>query len=650
MATSAGAMSSVLLNGDEDRLLACEAAGIGTWRWDLATNLVTLSPRAREMVGALCAQLSYARFLETFDPSDRDITDRMLRQSLAPTGAPGDAADGTHDFDVRTLPAGGETDGKSHWLRLRGRRVDNWGKPTGVRGIMIDAARPKAEENSLRRLASIIESSNDGIAGCDLDGIVTAWNRGAEIIFGYSAAEMIGQSIGLLQPPGCKRDGGSLIERVKRGELVEHFETQRRRKDGTIIDVSLTVSPLWDREGHLLGVSAITRDITAAKQAQIALAERQMLLQSILDTAPHAVVVADHAGIIHSFSTTATRLFGYANEEAIGLNVSVLMPSPYRERHDEYVARYLRTGERHVVGIERVVVGRRKDGSTFSMEITMGDMQSGERHLFTAFVRDVTKRQKDQQRLQELQAELIHMSRFTTLSDMTSTLAHELNQPLTAAINYLKGSIRLLDLGNSDNIPSVRDAMNRATEQTLRVSQIIRHLHDMVARGKSDRQAEDPVKLIEDASELALAGAKENGVRVKFAFDPEGSPVLADQIQIQQVLLNLMRNAMEAMQDTPRRELTISTRQVDPENLRIDVADTGPGISAEVARQLFQPFITTKRHGTGLGLSISRTIVEAHGGRIWAEPNPGGGAIFSLTLKTFGVKNISSEEALTNAD
>ena len=259
--------------------------------------------------------------------------------------------------------------------------------------------------------------------------------------------------------------------------------------------------------------------------------------------------------MIQSFSATAERLFGYEPDEVIGENVRILMPSPYREQHDGYLQRYLATGERRIIGIGRVVVGQRKDGSTFPMELAVGEMRSGGQRYFTGFIRDLTERQQTETRLQELQSELVHMSRFTALGEMASTLAHELNQPLTAIANYLKGCRRILERMEGDQVPMLREALDKAADQALRAGQIIRRLREFVARGESERQIESLPKLIEEASALALVGAKEKGVRVVFRLDPERRLVLADRIQIQQVLLNLIRNAIEAMQDSPRREL-----------------------------------------------------------------------------------------------
>jgi two-component system sensor kinase FixL len=371
---------------------------------------------------------------------------------------------------------------------------------------------------------------------------------------------------------------------------------------------------------------------------------REAHLQSILDTVPDAMVVIDEHGVIQSFSSAAERLFGYEAAEVTGRNVKLLMPPPYRDNHDAYIDRYLTTGERRIIGIGRVVVGERKDGSTFPMELSVGEMKSRDQRFFTGFIRDLTERQQTEARLQELQAELVHISRLTAMGEMASTLAHELNQPLSAIANYMKGSRRLLE-GSTDELSGrIRDAMDKASDQALRAGQIIRRLRDFVSRGETERRVESITKLVEEASALALVGAKEHGVRVRFQFDPQIDLVLADKVQIQQVLLNLLRNATEAMVDGARRELTISTALADDNMMAINVADTGSGIAEDISGQLFQPFVTTKRQGMGVGLSISRTIVESHGGQIWAEPNPGGGTIFHLTLRAVTNEEIGDAE------
>jgi len=369
-------------------------------------------------------------------------------------------------------------------------------------------------------------------------------------------------------------------------------------------------------------IQKVVRDVEA----------REAHLRSILDTVPDAMIVIDERGMIQSFSSAAERQFGWTPDEAIGRNVSTLMPNPYRDAHDGYLMRYLTTGERRIIGIGRVVVGERKDGSTFPMELAVGEMRSRDQRYFTGFVRDLSERQAAERRLQDLQAELVHVARLTALGEMASALAHELNQPLSAASNFVRGSIRLLDQGAPDKA-KIRDALVQAGDQTLRAGQIIRRLRDFVAKGEAERTIESLPKLLEEAGALAMLGAKDRGVRLRFALDSEVDLVLADKVQVQQVALNLVRNAIEAMDASPQKDLLVSARAVDDGMAEVAVADTGPGISPEVAEQLFQPFITTKADGMGVGLSISRTIIEAHGGRIWVEDNPGGGAIFRFTLR-----------------
>ena len=359
---------------------------------------------------------------------------------------------------------------------------------------------------------------------------------------------------------------------------------------------------------------------------------REAHLQSILDTVPEAMIVIDEHGNMQSFSSAAERLFGSRAAEAIGQNIKTLMPSPYRENHDGYLQRYMNTGERRIIGIGRVVVGQRKDGSTFPMELAVGEMKSGDQRFFTGFIRDLTERQQTEARLQELQSELVHISRLTAMGEMASTLAHELNQPLSAIANYLKGSRRLLEGASDEKSAAMRDALDKAADQAMRAGHIIRRLRDFVARGESERRVESITKLVEEASALALVGVKDLGIRVQFQFNPEIDLVIADRVQVQQVVLNLIRNAMDAMETSQTRDLIVAIAPADGGQVRISVTDSGSGISPEIAEQLFQPFITTKRHGMGVGLSISRAIVEAHNGRIWVEPNPTGGTIFHFTL------------------
>ena len=366
-------------------------------------------------------------------------------------------------------------------------------------------------------------------------------------------------------------------------------------------------------------------------------------LQSILDTVPDAMIVIDEHGTVQSFSSAAVRQFGWEPLEAIGKNVRMLMPEPYRTQHDGYLARYRATGQRRIVGIGRVVVGERKDGSTFPMELSVGEMISGKQRYFTGFVRDLSERDAAERRLQDLQGELVHVSRLTTLGEMASAMAHELNQPLTAAASFMKGCLILLKRKPLDEA-RLADMISQGADQALRAGQIIRRLRDFVSKGEAERRIESLPQLLEEAGALAMIGARERSVRLRYDIDPRISLVLADKVQIQQVALNLIRNGMEAMEESASKDLVVGARPTGDDMVEVYVSDSGHGITPQAAEQLFQPFMTTKAQGMGIGLSISRTIIEAHGGRIWAEPNPSGGAIFRFTLPSV------REEELTDHD
>jgi two-component system sensor kinase FixL len=362
----------------------------------------------------------------------------------------------------------------------------------------------------------------------------------------------------------------------------------------------------------------------------LAAAARAAHLRSILQTVLDAMVVINHAGIIEEFSPAAERLFGYDAWEACGQNVRILMPQPYRGEHDSYLQRYETTGERRIIGIGRVVVGLRKDGSTFPMELAIGEARLGERRIFTGFIRDLTETQRTHARLQELQQELLHTSRLRTTGQMAAALSHELNQPLTAIANYLNAA-QLLLAAPQPNLARTAEAVALASRQTLRAGEIIQRLRNFVSGGELQRRPEAVAKLIEEACALALIGAKERNIHIALNVAQDLPDVMVERVQIQQVLLNLVRNAVEAMENQPRRELTVSARK-QPGAVQISVSDTGPGVLPEIAARLFQPFVSSKTEGMGLGLSICRTIVESHGCRLWTEDNPGGGTIFQFTV------------------
>jgi two-component system, LuxR family, sensor kinase FixL len=478
-----------------------------------------------------------------------------------------------------------------------------------------------------------VEGFGVGTWDLDLSTRKLQWSDTARSLFGVARDKAVTYELFL-----------SLLEPADRERTEQAIK--RAAETGGNFDVSFRVggSPgpfQWirargglvkDDAGVARHVSGIILDISEEKQLEEALRTRESHLRSILDTVPDAMIVIDGYGIIQFFSTAAERLFNYGEQEVIGRNVSELMPEPDRARHDSYLARYRSSGERHIIGIGRIVTGKRKDGTTFPMHLSIGEMQSGGEPYFTGFVRDLTEHQQTQARLQELQSELVHVSRLSAMGEMASALAHELSQPLAAISNYMKGSRRLLADSVDPNKPKIENAMDRAAEQALRAGQIIRRLRDFVSQGESEKRVESLSKLIEEAGALGLPGAREQNIQLRFNLNSEFDLVLVDRVQIQQVLVNLFRNALEAMAHSPRRELTATNAHAADDMIEVAVSDTGPGFHDDVKPNLFQTFFTTKETGMGVGLSISRSIIEAHGGRMWAEDNPSGGATFRFTL------------------
>ncbi|WP_024511508.1 sensor protein FixL [Bradyrhizobium sp. ARR65] len=494
--------------------------------------------------------------------------------------------------------------------------------------------RPSKDE-ALRDERYRLRIEGFGVGTWDLDVTTREleWSETARSLFGVPRDQPVTYELflSLLEPPDRDRIDAA-IKRVAEGQGKLDVSFKIPLAAGRMQWIRARGGLIADDAGVASHISGIFLDIGEMKLLEEALRTRESHLRSILDTIPDAMIVINGRGIMQFFSSAAERLFGYTEREAIGQNVSILMPEPDRSRHDGYIARYRSSREPHIIGIGRIVTGKRRDGTTFPMHLSVGEMQSAGEPYFTGFVRDLTEHQQTQARLQQLQSELVHISRLSAMGEMASALAHELNQPLAAISNYMKGSRRLLEGSTDANAAKIGNAMERAAEQALRAGQIIRRLRDFVSRGESEKRVESLSKLIEEAGALGLAGAREQNVQLRFNLNPDADLVLADRVQIQQVVVNLFRNALEAMAQSERRELVAVNRKVADDMIEIEVSDTGTGFPDDVLPNLFQTFFTTKETGMGVGLSISRSIIEAHGGRMWAENNAAGGATFRFTL------------------
>jgi two-component system sensor kinase FixL len=485
--------------------------------------------------------------------------------------------------------------------------------------------------------------------------------------------------------------------------------------------------------------------------------------QAVLDAAADAVVLFDHEGRIELLNHAGERMFGYNEEDVIGLKVNILLPEPYRSQHDNYLRQYIEAGEPRIVGIGRELLAKRRDGSEFAAELAIGRVQGTDPSRFVGFIRDITVRRNaeealrrseaqltiaqeianlgnyvvhfdgrfedywsphlyrvlgrrygerhigvyeylgpmvhaaDRARWQQMRDELVagarsadieyriihpdgtmryvhhiaqttrsadgkalrqvgtlhditerrraedearqmqdriaHFGRISTMGEMAAGIAHEVNQPLTAIATYAQACQRLLASGDVEE-SELNAALEQISAQALRAGEVIRRLRSFVKNREVRREPIDANRLLEDIQTLAQTDARHNGVRILVDAAARAPQVKADAVQIQQVILNLVRNSIDAMQDIPeaQREIVLRTL-VDAEgDVEFMVADRGPGVDPAALAEVFNPFFTTKPRGTGLGLSISRSIVRAHGGKLWCSANPGGGARFFFTL------------------
>jgi len=356
-------------------------------------------------------------------------------------------------------------------------------------------------------------------------------------------------------------------------------------------------------------------------------------LKALLDAAVDGIVLIDHAGSIQVFNQSAERLFGYESSEVIGRNVNMLMTGNDRSAHDDYLARYAATRIPHIIGKGREVNAQRKDGSVFPALLSVGVVAGTEPPCFVGFVQDITDRRRSEGDAKRLQERLMHVSRLATIGEMASGIAHELNQPLAAIATYAHACDRLLSLPEPE-IEEIQTALRQIADQAVRAGDIIRRLRSL-ARAENPQQGPADVNaVIAELTELIENDAKAHGVAYRAELAAKLPQVTLDRGQIQQVVLNLVRNAVEALalQRKSAGEVVVSTRRTPADEVEIAVRDNGPGVDDQVVARMFDPFCTTKAAGTGLGLAMSRTIVRAHGGSLEYSPHVPAGACFAIRL------------------
>ncbi len=394
----------------------------------------------------------------------------------------------------------------------------------------------------------------------------------------------------------------------------------------------MRMRPYRTVEDKVEGVVITFVDIGERRRSD-ALRDSETRLRAVIDGVAVSIVTINEAGIVQSVNAATTTMFGYPAEELIGRNVNILAAEPYRSEHDGYLSRYLRTGEGAIIGSSREVEARRKGGSTFPIELMVSEIRHGGERLFIGFARDLSERRQFEARLSRL-----HSNRLDSMANMATALAHEVNQPLAAAANYLFSVRHLLATKPAPADPQIDEALEKASTQMHRAGRIIAHLREFMTRGEPDKTEQSLHDLIRLACELLAPSARDAGTELVFHLDAAEDTVLADRIQIEQAIFNLVRNAIEAMTDSSERKVVIST-SLDEGMIRAEFSDTGGGLPDSAKTDLFTPFISTKSNGLGVGLSISRSIIEAHYGTIWAAANPGSGAKFCFTLPLARLEN-----------
>lgn len=411
------------------------------------------------------------------------------------------------------------------------------------------------------------------------------------------------------------------------------LRVQLNSVDGQTHPMECRMTPLKDDSGEIIAIIVTSRDMSRWQDAINEVEQSNAILQSILTTIPDAMIVIDEQGYIILFSKTAEEMFGYRESEILGKSVDILMPESYRISHQTFVNHYLETGVKQIIGTGRTLKARNKEGAIFPIQASIGEVRAAGQRRFTGFFNDLTEKQQTEAQLQTLQLDLQHASRVSDVGTLASSLAHELNQPLTAIANYLSTGRDMLDDLTPENAHLLQEALNESVAESLRAGKIVRRLREFVSKGDIRMEVLSIAELVNDSKTLGLIDARVKGVEYSFDIRPDINHVLADKVQIQQVMINLLRNAIEAMDASPVKKLSVSALTAQDNRVEFVVQDSGPGISPEVRDRLFAPFATTKSDGMGLGLSICKTIVEAHGGKLAFEDAPEGGTIFRFSLQ-----------------
>ncbi|MGZ5925576.1 MAG: PAS domain-containing sensor histidine kinase [Rhizomicrobium sp.] len=480
--------------------------------------------------------------------------------------------------------------------------------------------------------AALLATAVDGIIVTDRGGRVLVYSKACENLFGYPAAEIVGQNVNRLMPePYRAAHDGYLSHYRRTGErriIGIGREVLGLRKDGKTFPMYLSVGEGGAQDAAFF--VGIIRDLTDIKRELEEYAGADRLLAGIVQSSDDAIISKTLEGTITSWNPAAERIFGHTAEQAIGRNIAILFP-PDRLAEEEEIVRRLKANQ-SVEHFETVRL--HKNGHEILVSISVSPIHDGQGRIVGASktARDITDRTRTQEELRSIQNELFHVGRLSAMGQMSAAIAHELNQPLAAVANYAKAAQRTLQ---AEDVTPARlsfavDAMEKVAAQAIRAGTIIRYLRDFVEKRETERTLQDLNEVVREAVTLGTMGHVRSRVQVMWELAPQLPQIAIDKIQIQQVAINLVNNAIEAMAQAETRQLKISSWQ-EGELLCLAISDSGPGVSSEVAERLFEPFVTTKANGMGIGLRICQSIVEAHGGTITVASGSAG-ATFNIKL------------------
>jgi PAS domain S-box-containing protein len=486
--------------------------------------------------------------------------------------------------------------------------------------------RDQAEE-ALSEQARLLDLTHDTVFVRDMIDVITYWNRGAEELYGWTREEAINkvshQLIQTIFPAPLAEINEELLHTGRwEGELAH------TKRDGTQVVVASRWSLQRDERGMPAAILETNNDITDRKQSE----EAQLRLGAIVSSSDDAIISKTLEGIITSWNAGAQRIFGYSAGEVVGRPITILIP-PDRQDEESQIIERLRRGQ-SVRHLETVRI--RKDGGQIHVSLAISPIKdaSGQVIGVSKIARDITDRKRAAEALRRAEADLAHVSRVTTMGELTASLAHEVNQPITAAVTNANTCVRWL-AGDTPNIEEARDAAVRSAKDGTRAAEIISRIRLLFKKGTTERELVDVNEVIREMIVLLRGEATRYSVSIQADLAADLPQLIADRVQLQQVMLNLIMNSIDAMKDVDgTRELTIKAERAENDQLLMSVSDTGVGLPAQQAGEIFNAFFTTKLQGTGLGLSISRSIIESHGGRLWAAGNSPRGASFYFTVPT----------------